>query len=542
MFLFLFFYGKGAVEWISVKGDVLQLRRELFIKEYMMYKMNLLVHCNSRIAVLCTRKATKRAIHSFAPSVLMPQVNKTTNGFYTTLCSSVQTAKLRGKVLTEPKCFASQLNQGLAGLPASYVRELELNKEILLRSTVQEQLEFYESWKDQASLTNRITMLHHMAKIVQKHKVQAEVLQKEKEKVLYGGESAYIEILDFIADNILACKAQGLANVLWSLGKLKERDHRLVKVCLREISFHDVSFFYKAEVCQILNGLTELKVKDSRVFKRVEGAILDGKIKISRFEKRQIAGILTSFIKMGYGSEDFYKTVEAEIVERGFRMFHNGEITQILRAFAIMDISSDSFFNKAEREILRRSPFKLLRTELVAILRAFAMAGVGSEELFAAFDREIVTRRVKDYYSLPLCWIIWAFATRRMTNCRVFRVVAQEIYNRGFNNLENGELALCLYSYVLSEIPCGAFLKALETELLSRDLETFGSIQLCQVLWSCTKAGLLNPKLLQDLEDKILQQIASQNEGRVTVEGFLGAETGSQERLHYLQKMCALAP
>ena len=516
------------------------LRRGRFIKEYMMYKMNLLARCNSKIAFLCTRQATKRAIHSFAPSVFMPQVNKTTNGFYTTLCSSVQTAQLRGKVLTEPKCFASQLNQDLRGLPASYVRELELTKQILSRDTVQGQLEFYEIWKDNASLTSRITILHNMAKIVQKHRDQADVWQKEKEKVLRGEESAYTEILDFIADNILLCKTQGLANVMWSLGKLKEHDHRLVEVCLKEILFHDVAFFYKAEVLQILNGLTELKVKDSPVFRRVEKAILDGRIKIARCEKQQIAGILTSFVKMGRGSEDFYKTFEAEIVDRGFRVFHNGEITQILRTFAIVGISSDSLFNKAEEEILRRSPFKLRRTELVVILRAFAMAGKGSKELFAEFDEEIVTRRVKDYYSLPLCWIIWAFATRRMANCGVYRAAAQEIYMRGFNNLENGELALCLYSYVLSEVPCGAFLKALETELMSRDLETFGSIQLCQVLWACVKAGLLNPKLLQDLEDKILHQIASQNEGKVTVELFLGAETGSQEQLHYLQEMCAL--
>ena len=500
----------------------------------MTYKMNLLV-------LLCTRRASKRAMHSFAPSILISQVNKTAKVLCPTLCSSVQAAKLREKLLTQQKCFASQLNQNLTALPASYVREMELNKEILSKPTVQEQLDFYESWKDQGLLTNRITVLHRMAKIIQKRRVQAEVLKKEKEKVLNGEESGYIEILDFIADNILGCKAQGLANVLWSLGKLKESDHRLVKACLKQISIHDVAFFYNAEICQILNGLTELKVKDSRVFKRVEEAILNGKIKISRCEKQQIAGILTSFIKMGHGSEDFYKTFEAEIVQRGFREFHNGEITQILRAFAIMDISSESLFNVAEYEILRRSPFKLLRTELVAILRAFAMAGKGSAALFAAFDDEIVNRRVKEYYSRPLCWIIWSFATRRMRSCRVFRAAAQEIYQRGFNNLENGELSLCLYSYVLSEVPCDAFLKELETELMSRDLETFESIQLCQVLWSCAKAGLLNSKLLQDLEDKILEQSSTQNEGRATVEGFLSADTGSQDQCSYLQNMCALA-
>lgn len=441
----------------------------------------------------------------------------------------------------QQKCFVSQLNQEFRGLPASYVREMELNKEILSKLTVQEQLEFYQSWKDRASLTNTVTVLHYIAKIVQKHRGERQVLQREREKSMNGQKSEYIEILDFISNNILACKTQGLANVMWSLGKLREQDHCLVKVCEDEILLHDLAVFHRAEICQIVIGCTELGLKDSLVFKRVEEAILNGTLWLSRCETRQIAGILTSFVKMGRGSVEFFKTLEADVVRRRFRSFHNGQLTQFLRSFAIKGIFSDQLFNSAEDEILRRTPFKLLRTELVTILRAFATADKGSEELFAAFDDEIVTRRVKDYYSSSLCWIIWAFATRGMTRSRVFRTVAQEIYQRGLHNLENGELSLCLYSYVLSEIPCQAFLKKLETEFMSRDLKNFQCAQLCQVVWSFTKAGLLNPKLLQDMEGEILQQISTQHQGSVIVESFLNAKMGSKEQFSYLQKMCTLS-
>ena len=491
---------------------------------------------------MAIRRSAQKELHSPTPLVLLCHRDKTANSFYTTLCSSILTAKLSGKLLMQQKYMVSQLNQETTDPPAFYMREMELNNEILSKPTVHEQLEFYQSWKDRATLSNGITVLHYIAKIVQKHRKEREVLQREREKSMNGQKSAYVEILDFISDNIFACKSQGLANVMWALGRIKERDHCLVKVCEAELLQRDLSVFHPAEICQVLVGCTELELKNSPVLQRVEEAVLNWSIrKLSRCETRQVAGILTAFIKMDRGSIALFKTLEADILERNFRYFHNGQLTQFLRSFAIKDIFSDRLFDNAEDEILRRTPFKLLRTELVSILRAFATVGKGSEELFAAFDDEIVTRRVEDYYSAPLCWIIWAFATRGMTRSKVFRAVAQEIYQRDLQNLENGELSLCLYSYVLSEIPCRAFLRELEAEVMSRDLKRFHSEQLCQIVWSSTNAGLLSAELLQDIEGEIMQKNSSQNEGRMIVERFLNAEMGSEEQFSYLQKMCSLS-
>lgn len=58
------------------------------------------------------------------------------------------------------------------------------------------------------------------------------------------------------------------------------------------------------------------------------------------------------FIKMGYGSEDFFKMFEDEIVERGLIEFYNGELIQILCVFVIMDIFFDGLFKRVEEEIL----------------------------------------------------------------------------------------------------------------------------------------------------------------------------------------------
>lgn len=530
-----------TTELLAGEGDVLQLRKSLrlFIEVYMTYSMSLLVHHSRRIALLSFRPGTLKALPSLVQTILTPRHAKTGNRLYTTLCPSLKITKLREKVITQQR-LASQLTGDFTGIPHSYAREMELNKEIVSKQTVQEQLEFYQSWKDQGTRINRITMLHHMAKILHKRTEQRFVLQKEREKSARGQGSAYIEVLDYISDNIHSCKPQCLTNVIWSLGKIGEKDHRLAKVCEEEILSCDISVFNLVEISQIVTGCRTLGRKHSKVFEQVEEAILDGTIKLSYCEHRQVAGLLTSFVKMDHGSVTLFEKLAVDIVEREFSSFHNGHICQFLHAFAVKGIISNGLFDKAEEEILRRSPFKLRRTEIIRVLRAFAAADKGSERLFAAFDKDIVTRRVQDYYLMtPLCWIIWSFATRGMKQSQVYRAVAREISMRGLDSLTDSDLSLCLYSYVLSEIPCQPFLKKLETEVMSRDLSCFESAQLCQVTWSCAKAGLLNPQLLQELKGDILQQKFTPYEASMIDKCLQNdGQMESKEFFSYLQNMC----
>lgn len=494
-----------------------------------------------RIALVSFKHGARKSLPPLTAKIFQAQCESIANWKHST-CNAgslFQREQLLEKVILLPTSFVMQKAwcHSSPNVPLFYARERELNNEILSKNTINDQLEFYQDNKDQTSLVNRITVLHSIAKIAHKYKAEKGVLQREREKARNGQESAYFEILDFISDNISSCKAQGLANIMWALGRTGDKTHPLVQICEEEILSHDFSLFHTSEINQILTGCASLGMKDSKIFERVQESILNEVIRISICEARQINGILLAFAKVGRGSSEFFDHIEYEIIQRDFKNFHNGQIVQFLYTFAMRGVFSDVLFEKAEEEILRRSSVRLRRKEVVMMLWAFATAGKGSKELFETFDKEIVDNRIKDLFTTSLLWIVWSFATRGMNEGKVFKAVAEEIYRRGFPQLTNSEVSLCMYSYALSEIPCQRFLKELAAQVLDRDLAEFQGDQLSQVAWACGKEGVINSELFSRLEQEILKCKFSKNQADMIIEGFCNADMGSEKLFSHLQVM-----
>lgn len=509
------------------------LQRKTSSTGLVMCSSNLLVRGYGKFALSSFTQGCLKASPSLAKRTLMHQLSTLSNCTYGMLCTPVQSQ--RKQILQHYKaCILMQLTRQCSEMPLFYVKERDLNKEIMSKTTVQDHLEFYQKNKSNISLINRITLLHSIAKIAHKYKEEKEVLYQEKEKANHGKESAYLDILDFICENISSCKAQGLANVMWSLGRIGEETHSLVRVCEEEILCHDFALFHPGEISQILTGCAALGLKDSSVFERAQESILKEIIRISMCETRQITGILLAFTKVGCGSSEFFDHVEYEIVRRGFKNFHNGQIAQCLYTFASRGFYSPVLFEKAEEEILRRSATRIRRKEMVMMLWSFATAGKGSEELFTTFGKEIVSNRLKELYNIRLIWVIWSFSTRKIGYSEVYKAIAMEVCRRGLQTLTNRELSLCMYSYALSEIPSHRFLEKVGTEVLARDLATFEGDELGQVVWACGKAGLTNPELFHHLEEGILRLKFSKNQASMIYEGFCDADMGSKELLAYL--------
>ena len=501
-----------------------------------MFRSSLLLRGYGRFALSSFTQGCLKASPSLTKRTLTHQLSTLSNCTYGMLCTSVQSQ--RKQILQLGKaCILMQLTRQCSKVPLFYFKERDLNNEIMSKTTVQDHLEFYQKNKNHISLINRITLLHCIAKITHKYQEEKEVLQQEKEKVKHGKESAYFDILDFISENISSCKAQGLANMMWSLGRIGEETHSLVRVCEEEILCHDFALFHPGEICQILTGCAALGLKDSPVFERAQESILKEIIRISMCETRQISGILLAFTKVGCGSAEFFDRIEYEIVRRGFKAFHNGEIAQCLYTFASRGIYSPVLFEKAEEEILRRSATRIRRKDMVMMLWSFATAAKGSEELFTTFGKEIASNRLKELYNIRLIWVIWSFATREIANSEVYKAIAMEVCRRGLQTLTNRELSLCMYSYALSEIPLYQFLEKLGTEMLARDLASFEGDQLGQVVWACGKAGLTNPELFCHLEEGILRLSFSKNQASMIYEGFCIADMGSKELLAHLDTM-----
>ena len=443
--------------------------------------MSLLVHHSKRIAYLSLRQVGIKKLPSLTQMKLMPlQYTRIENCSYTILCSSVKASEnVREKVMWHQNCFMSQGYQEFTSRKAPRLREKEIQKEIRSKNTVGDLLDSYLSWKDEGSLKNNVTLLNYIAKIAvrSKGKETNEVLEEERKKSRDGKESAYMKILDFISENVSSSNdycSSNLAIVMWSLGKIQEKDHILVKVCEEEIILHGITAFNQQAICVlILTGCADLRLKHSRVYQQVEEAILTGEINLDLCENHYLSGILSSFSKVGCGSLELFEKLGDNLVQRDFTSFEDKDLGHFLHTFAIMGIFPDQLFNQMEKEILRRTPNNLSLPVLTKILQAFTLANKGSEELFTLFEQQITAQRIKDsrLHLHCLCWITWAFATRGMTQSKVFQLVAEEMSSRGLHKFKMRGLSLCLYSFVSSENLSQEHLRKLETELFSTGFE-----------------------------------------------------------------------
>ena len=150
-------------------------------------------------------------------------------------------------------------------------------------TTVEKQLELFENIKNSASIVNRVTMLYSIAKITRRNGNQRRVLEQEKGKSRQALSSAYLALLDSISKDIGKCQPWDLANVMWALGKVQEKDHELVQVCERVILSRDIIAFDNVNISQIVNGCVNLDLTTTEISSTFQESIRNGQLKICNF-------------------------------------------------------------------------------------------------------------------------------------------------------------------------------------------------------------------------------------------------------------------
>ena len=185
----------------------------------------------------------------------------------------------------EPREFGSYLMRLSASYFSSQLRpsedDIKINKVILSLKTVKKHLELFDSIKSSMSIVNRVTMLYSIAKITDRNGNQRRVLEQEKGKSRQAFNSAYLELLDSISKDIAKCQPRHLANVMWALGKLGEKDHKLVQVCERAILSRDITAFNDSHIIQIVSGCINLDLTASEISSTLQKSICNGQLKLS---------------------------------------------------------------------------------------------------------------------------------------------------------------------------------------------------------------------------------------------------------------------
>ena len=416
--------------------------------------------------------------------------------------------------------------------------DIKTNKVILSLKTVKEQLELFKSIKHSANIVNRVTVLYSIAKITGRDGNQRRVLEQEKGKSRQASNSVYLELLDSISKDIANCQPRGLANVMWALGNLEEKDHELVQVCERAILSRDITTFGNANISQIVSGCINLDLTATEISSVLQTSIREGQLRVSIFDSQLLAAMLMLFANSDSCAVELFDIFLEEILSRDFLVIGSSDLAVFVWSFAKTELNADTLFQRVEDEILRRGTANLERRDVFQILWAFSKARKGGKLLFHTMDNELNLRGAEGFKNSDLSQIVWSFATRDATNAKVFDLVKDEVFNSGVGMFQVHQLVLILYSFVVAQRHDDKLVEEIERELLTRDVELFGNSALCQVAWSLGRARKANSKMFDVIEESVFQRGLhqfSKSEKFLLLRGYVKAKTGSRKLYEDLQ-------
>jgi len=456
--------------------------------------------------------------------------------------SQTSWSSLKIQQQSEPREFGSHFLRPSVHFFSSQPRpsedDIKINKVILSLKTIKEQFELFESIKNSVNIVNRVTMLHSIARIAGRDGNQRRVLEQEKGKSRQELTSAYLALLDSISKDIAKCKPWDLANVIWALGKVQEKDHELVQVCERVILSRDITAFDNVNITQIANGCINLDLTAPEISSTLQESIRNGQLKIANFDNQLLSSMLMLFAKSDGSTVELFDIFLNEILSRDFLLMSSSDLALFVWSFAKKELKADPLFDKVEEEILRRGTANLKRRDVFQILWAFGRSKKGGKQLFNTLDNDLVVKGEEGFNNAELLQIVGSFARRNITNARVFDVVKDVVFARGVDKFQFHELVLILHSFVSARRHDNKLVNEIECELLSRDVKQFCNGHLCQVAWSLGRARKSDSKMLNVIEAEVFKRgfhKFSRVQKFMLLRGYIEAKRGSRKFYESLQ-------
>lgn len=425
----------------------------------------------------------------------------------------------------------------------SSVTVKSLAKNIAAVRNAEEYLYLYENFKDSPAMTRviRITILHSLARFATEDPKKNFFSTK---KALKKQNDVFAILLQSIAGELEKCKARELASIMWSLGKLREHVALIVSECEKEIFRRDVTSFKAPSVCRLLNGFACLDLKRSHFFSLIEQSILEGKLKMSDFENRGLAGALWSFSKTGNGSRELFGKFQEEILSRNAKKFSSAQLVQLLWSFTQKGIQCDKLFEITTQEILERPMADLSDYSINMLLLVFAKANPDPHkqqenfEFFNSLGAEVTQRGVHGFDTKELSMLVWSFAKRCPDIKSVFAIVEKELHIQGISKLRNEELSLILWSFAKSGNFSATLFNACQEEILSRDMSLFKAHQLSQLIWAFGMATAPSMGFFTIAEKEVLSNVShfSDKELCMILHGFSRASAGTHKLFTMLER------
>ena len=500
-------------------------------------KANILMTCSSRTLSLFTRSHVPRVSLSHGRILLSSQLERKPRNTSSVIESRLVlgTTLLKGKAggcsQVIQKAYYKTKTEDLVPY------QVHLNKKIISLKTVQDQLSLYDS-ESFMNVVNRVSLLFNIARIVERDKKQLQLFRKIKSES-HALSGTYIRLLDSLSADISRCSPRCLANMMWSLGKIEEKRHCLLQICVETIMSCDLSSFTQPDIFQIVKGCSLLGIQGKKIFLKLEEVILNGEIAISDFKDGDLTLVVMSFAKNDSGSETLFNHFQSEILSRDLTGYESRQLAGFVWSFAKRTLScSSEFFDQIESEVLRRGTKTVPNVPTLMLLWSFAKMGMGSERLFSAFDSSLVERGLQEIANTGVVQLAWSFAKRGFKDADLYAVVEKEVLWRGMSVFQDYQLVVLLWSFAKAEKFDTELVNNVSHEFLQRDVKQLRGDHLSQLAWTLGRAKIKIPELFDSIGQVVVKYCPpdmTSSQMIALIRGFVEAEEGSSELFDYFK-------
>ena len=367
----------------------------------------------------------RRGYLSYYSKILTPLLVKSASSVSVTTLQSVRKTEL-----------LSGTNQSILRIPFMAISSEAPGKIILNPEQKQSVLEQLKLFDEALSTKSMVFLLGWVGRTVYRRISEMQELEKESSN---QGSSVFIRMLNCIADNISELQHRELAVIAWSLGRIKENRHPLMKACEKEIISRGLGTFDYKSVSQIALGFSLVRWGKSSVFEEMENAVLRGDLQLADFDVRGLAQTVAAFAITENGSPELFEVFSQNILSREFSTFQMNDLAQFAWAFAKKEAEADQLFEKIEAELFRRRVSEVVKgADIAMLLWSFAAAKQGSEAFFSAFVNQILKlRNLNGFKQGDLSDTVWALGKAGVTNRQVFDRLELEVERRGIQSFSS---------------------------------------------------------------------------------------------------------
>ncbi|KAJ1454477.1 hypothetical protein M885DRAFT_242440 [Pelagophyceae sp. CCMP2097] len=300
-----------------------------------------------------------------------------------------------------------------------------------------------------------------------------------------------------------AWQAQGLANAVWGVAKLKRFDAPELFAAVAAEAVRKMGTFDAQALANIIWAYATAGVEAPELFRAVSAETV---LKVTSFNAQELSITVWAYTKAEFHAPALYEAISLESAEQVF-MFIPQNLANTVWAYAKAGVPAKALFLAVSKET-KKHIGDFNAQHMANTVWAFAKAGVKLPSMFETISAQAV-RKIGTFNAQELANTVWAFAKAGVSAPELFNAVSLEAPTK-LPTFNAQNLANTAYAFAVADFEAPLLFKALAEESQAK-IAAFEAQALANTAWAYATAKVKAPDLFAAVAAEAVQKIRKFN-------------------------------